>query len=112
MDKKTGGIIATVATVLFCGLPGLCLCLFGVVTAAGVMPYETELNGIVDSGTLPASVGFAMLCIALIFILIPVAVGFFTLRKKPEDAAINAEPVTAAEDTDPFLNDDPLPPPS
>jgi hypothetical protein len=29
-------------------------------------------------------VGFGLVCLALILILIPVGVGFFTLRKKPE----------------------------
>ncbi len=106
MDKKTTGLIATVAATLLCGLPGLCLCIFGAVTAAGVMPYTTEFNGVVDSGTMPASAGFAMLCGALILILIPAAVGFFTLRKKPEDTAINA----AAEE--PISYDEPLPPAS
>ncbi len=33
MDKKTGGIIATIVAVLLCGCPGLCFCLFGAVTA-------------------------------------------------------------------------------
>jgi len=50
MDKKTTGIVATVATSLLCGCPGLFLCIFGAVTAAGVMPYTTELNGITDEG--------------------------------------------------------------
>jgi len=100
MDKKTTGLIATIATVLFCGLPGLCLCIFGIVTAAGVMPYTTEFNGVADSGVMPSGAGFAMLCMALILILIPAAVGFFTLRKKADDGIIDAEPVS----------DQPLPP--
>ena len=100
MDKKTTGLIATIATVLLCGLPGLCLCIFGVVTAAGVMPYTTEFNGVSDSGMMPSSAGFGMLCVALILILIPAAVGFFTLRKKDKDGIIDAEPVS----------DEPLPP--
>jgi hypothetical protein len=83
MNKNTG-IIATIAAVLLCGCPGLFLCIFGAVTATGNMPYNTEVNGISNSGILPSSYGAAMLCFALIFILIPVGVGYFTLRKKPE----------------------------
>ena len=105
MDKKTGGLIATIAATLVCGLPGLCLCLFGAVTAAGVMPYTTELNGVSDSGTMPSASGFAMLCVALIFILIPVVVGFFTLRNKLEDGIIDVEPVVP-------VSDEPIPPAS
>ena len=95
MEPKTKGIIATIAAVVLCGCPGLCLCIFGLVTAAGVMPYTTELNGVSNSGTMPAGAGIAMLCFSFIFIIIPVAVGFFMLRKKPEAATIN-EPLPPA----------------
>lgn len=90
MDKKTVGIIATVATTLVCGCPGLFLCIFGAITAAGVMPYTTEFNGVTDSGVIPSSYGFGMLCVALIFIAIPIVVGFLMLRNKPEDEILEA----------------------
>ncbi len=76
MTNKNTGIIATVAAVLLCGCPGLFLCLFGALTAAG--------QGTFNDASLSPSVGFALVCFALILILIPVGVGFFTLRKKPE----------------------------
>jgi hypothetical protein len=76
MNNKNTGIIATVAAVLLCGCPGLFLCLFGALTAAG--------QGTFNDASLSPSVGFALVCFALILILIPVGVGFFTLRKKPE----------------------------
>jgi len=84
MNNKNTGMIATIAAVILCGCPGLFLCIFGAVTATGNMPFSTEVNGISNSGTLPSTVGFVLLCLSLIFILIPVGVGFFTLRKKPE----------------------------
>ncbi|MEA3349196.1 MAG: hypothetical protein U9Q82_01090 [Chloroflexota bacterium] len=116
MDKKTTGIIATVTTVLLCGCPGLCLCIFGAVTAAGVMPYDTEFNGVTDSGIVPSGYGFAGLCLALILILIPVGVGFFTLREKSDDdldaASIDVdvveEPPTDADEFDQSIPDDDL----
>ena len=83
MNNKNTGMIATIAAVVLCGCPGLFLCIFGAVTATGNMPYTTELNGVSNAGVLPASYGAGMLCFALILILIPVGVGFFTLRKKP-----------------------------
>lgn len=86
MNNKNTGMIATIAAVVLCGCPGLCFCIFGAVTAAGLMPYTTELNGVSNSGTMPASAGIAMLCFSIIAILIPIGVGFFTLRKKPEAA--------------------------
>ena len=84
MQNRNTGIIATIAAVVLCGCPGLFLCIFGAVTATGNMPFSTEVNGMSNSGTLPSTYGFVMLCLSLIFIIIPVAVGFITLRKKPE----------------------------
>jgi hypothetical protein len=89
MNNKTTSIVATVAAVLLCGCPGLFLCIFGAVTATGNMPYNTELNGVSSSGTMPAGAGIAMLCSSVILILIPIAVGFFMLRKKPEAVVSN-----------------------
>ncbi len=82
MNSRTTAIVATIASVVLCGCPGLFLCVFGALSAAGA-PVTTELNGVSNTQTLPSSYGFAMLCVALVLILIPVAVGFFTLRKKP-----------------------------
>lgn len=98
MDKKTVGIIATIASVLLCGFPGCCMVIFGIVTAAGIMPYETTFNDVSRSGTVPAVYGFGMLCLALVLIVIPIAVGFFTLRNKPEPeaAAVYDEPLPPA----------------
>ncbi len=84
MNNKNTGMIATIASVVLCGCPGLFMCLFGALTAAG--------RGTFNDGNLSPVVGVALLCVALIFILIPVGVGFFTLRKKPE-AAAEAQPV-------------------
>jgi ABC-type uncharacterized transport system permease subunit len=80
MNNRNTGIIATIASALLCGCPGLFLCIFGAVTAMGVT--TTELNG-VQGSNLPATWGYAMLCGALILILIPVVIGVVTLRKKP-----------------------------
>jgi hypothetical protein len=53
------------------------------------------VNGVSNSGTVSPTVGFVLLCLSLIFILIPVVVGFFTLRKKPEVAPdIQVPPVS------------------
>ena len=94
MDSRSKGILATVAAVILCGCPGLVLCIFGGLVAAGA-PVNTELNGVTNTTTLPSAYGIGMLCIALIFILIPIAVGFFTLRKKPAPP-IMSEPLPPA----------------
>lgn len=95
MDTKTKGIVATVASVVLCGCPGLFMCIFGAFTASGSMPYTTELNGVSNSGTLSPTIGFVLLCLSIIFIIIPIAVGFFMLRKKPEAVSSN-EPLPPA----------------
>jgi hypothetical protein len=66
------------------------MCIFGAFTATGSMPFSTELNGVSNSGTLPPTVGFVLLCLSLIFIVIPIGVGFFMLRKKPATAEISS----------------------
>ena len=91
MEKKTGGIIATIVAVLLCGCPGLCLCLFGAVTAAGQMPWTADLSGYNQYGTVPPAWGLVGLCLALIFIAIPIVVGILTLRNKPEKPASKVE---------------------
>ncbi len=91
MNNKNTGLIATIAAVFLCGCPGLFMFLFGAITATG--------NGTFNDASLSPTVGIALVCVAFIFILIPVAVGFFTLRKKPQtDASVNNDvtPPTAS----------------
>ena len=85
MDSRTKGIIATVAAVLLCGCPGLFLCIFGALAAAGA-PVTTEWNGVTNSAPMQPTTAFALLCVGLIFIVIPIVVGFITLRKKAAPA--------------------------
>lgn len=80
MDKRTTGLIATIASVLLCGCPGIFLCIFGAATALG--------GGTMTLGDttepLDPTYGYVFLCLSLIFIAIPFVVGFATLRKKPQ----------------------------
>ena len=101
MGRKTFGIIATVVAALLFGFPGLCLCLFGAITATGQMPLTsvfpyTSNFGNPFSEMAPSYLGFALLCLALIFIAIPIVVGVLTLRNKPEKSASTNEPFPPA----------------
>jgi purine-cytosine permease-like protein len=89
MNNKNTGMIATIATVVLCGCPGLFMCLFGAITATG--------NGSFNEEALSPAVGIALVCVALIFVLIPVAVGFFTLRKQPDVVVVTNEPTPPTE---------------
>lgn len=94
MDRRTTGILLTAGSVLLCGCPGLFLCLFGALSAAGAGTYELGSDiGQIESGT-----GIALLCLGILLTLIPLAVGYFSLRNKPVVAA-------------PVSPDEPLPPP-
>ena len=88
MNNKNTGSIATVATALLCGCPGLFACLFGAITATG--------NGTFNDGYLDPTVGYVMVCMSLIFIAIPIVVGVVTLRKKPAAPPSSNEPIPPA----------------
>jgi len=79
--NRNVGIALTIITVLCCACPGLFMCVSGGLIGAGV-PLTTTLNDVTTSQTLPASYGFGLICLSIILILIPVVVGFVTLRKK------------------------------
>ena len=94
--NKTGAIIGTIAAILLCGCPGLSLCVVGIWAATGTTPdYWT------GTGYFPSWVGFALLCVSLIFILIAVLVPVLTLRNKkspkaPTDVLPPQEPLPPA----------------
>lgn len=92
MDKRTGGIIATIATVILCGCPGLFSVLWGLLAAVVSFVPNADINigGSSDPTTALVS-GLGSCCFGLVFIAIPIAVGFFTLRK-PADAPISDTP--------------------
>jgi hypothetical protein len=95
-DKKTIGLIASIATALLCGCPGICLCLFGAIFS---IPGETYSSNLYETGDLPPEVGYFLLCIGLFMVLIPVGIGgytFFSQRNaKPSDQDLD-EPIPPA----------------
>lgn len=97
MDKKTIGIIATVAAVLLCGCPGLgSLCYGLTTTVASFIPgAEIDIFGSNDPGS-ATTMGIVTLCVGIIFIAIPIVVGIVTLRKKPEAVSSVDEPLPPA----------------
>jgi len=99
MDKRTQGIVATVVAVFLCGCPGLCLCLFGALATAGILPYSVDVGtGPTSTGTVPTAVGIVGLCVAILLIAIPVVVGIVMLRNKPAPAPMSGpnEPIPPA----------------
>jgi hypothetical protein len=84
--NRTIGMIITAVTVICCACPGLFLCIFGGMIAAG-QPVSTTVNGASSLQVYPASYGIAGLCLALILIAIPFAMGLYTWRIKPAAAS-------------------------
>ena len=95
MNNRNTSLIATIASAVLCGCPGLFLCIFGAVTATGNMPYSTELNGVSNSGVLPSTYGVGMLCLALLLLLIPAGIWFYT-RRKPTASLSDNDPLPPA----------------
>jgi len=95
MDTKTKGIVATIAAVILCGCPGLFMCFLGATSVlAGMTPgAKIDVMGSNDP-TAAMTMGAVFLCLSVIFIAIPIGVGFFMLRQKPE-ASFN-EPLPPA----------------
>ena len=90
--KKTGAIIATVATSLICGCVALVACGFGIAGISG-MPITTTVNGYSSQQPMAVWLAVLLLCLAVIFIAVPVVVGVLTLRnKKPKAAPVDVLP--------------------
>ena len=83
MQNRTMGMIVTAITTFICGCVALIACVWGALIATGAPIDVTSSTG-TSQQTFSPTIGFALLCFSFLLILVPVAVGFFTLRKKPE----------------------------
>lgn len=97
MDKKKTGIIATIASALLCGCPGLFGLCWGAIAAVASFIPGSEIDIFGSSSPDSALVtGIVTLCVSILLIAIPIAVGFFTLRDKTDTEPISDEPVPPA----------------
>ena len=86
MDKRQTGIIATVVTALLCGCPGLFAFCWGSLSAVVSFMPGADIN--IGGSSDPRSAlmaGLGSLCAGILFIAIPVAVGYFTLRRRSDE---------------------------
>jgi hypothetical protein len=101
MENRTVGIIATIATVLLCGCPGLAAACFGALSALASFVPDAEIDMFGSSDPKAAlGYGIGFLCVGLIFVVIPIVVGIVTLRKKNAAASAETRPIS----------DEPFPP--
>jgi len=61
---------------------------FGTITENG----NFTINGVTQP--MPPAYGYVFMCLSFLMILVPVAVGFFTLRKKPEGGEAEVPPTS------------------
>lgn len=79
MNKKNTGMIATVATTLLCG----CCALFSCIMGLGAITGNGSFTLGDSTQPMPTGYGYVFLCLSFLMILVPAAVAFYTLRKKP-----------------------------
>ncbi len=91
MTRNTSMII-TVVLALLCSCCSLFTCILGFGGISGNGTYN--LGG--AQQPMPPTAGYALLCVSVIFILIPLITGFLLLRKKPEAAPVSDEPLPPA----------------
>jgi hypothetical protein len=90
--KKTGGIIATILSILLCGLPGVGLAFFGLLGLFGTQIPGTNIQTPKDFQA--ALLGGALFIGGgIILMLIPIVVGILTLRNKRANAPAFMTPV-------------------
>jgi hypothetical protein len=91
MNKKTGGILGTIAAAVLCGLPGIVLACMGLIAVLGGQSPEILGDSAKWESTMLGAVAF--LIVGVLLMLIPMIVGFVALRGKRSPAP--AAPVAA-----------------
>jgi hypothetical protein len=87
MENRQTAMIVTIVAVVICGCPGLLsLCMGAMFAVISQIPNaDIDVFGSSDPGT-ALGAGIGMVCAGVLFVAIPAAIGFFTLRKKPAAA--------------------------
>lgn len=82
MDRNTG-LVATIATAILCGCPGLFSCFWGsIASLVSFMPgAEIDIGGSSDPMAALVS-GLVAIIFGFVLVAIPVAVWFFLVRGK------------------------------
>jgi len=95
MKTKTGGIIATLASLVLCGLPGFILLCIGAIWVISPPPATRT-----DSSGYVVFIYATFICGGLLLMLIPLVVGFFTLRRKSRPVPIQPAPANTSMPVD------------
>jgi hypothetical protein len=99
MNRRTGGIIGTIAAALLCGVPGIILACSGLVAVMGAQSAEIAADNAKWQSTMIGAASF--LVGGLVLVLIPIIVGFLTLRRGSSQAPAAPMPAQPAVMTAP-----------
>jgi ABC-type branched-subunit amino acid transport system permease subunit len=92
--KRQTAIILTVVAALLCGCPGVIMLCSGSFFALASMTPGAQIDIFGSNSPQSALIfGAGLGCIGLLGLLIPIVVGFVTLRRKDESTSIPAEPL-------------------
>ncbi|MBW8010194.1 MAG: hypothetical protein FVQ83_02980 [Chloroflexi bacterium] len=78
MEKRNIGIIATIASALLCGCPGVCFFLFGGLFTFTGSVEDPSAYGITTAEGDLFTMGIIFLGVGLVMAVIPLAIGIFT----------------------------------
>lgn len=82
MTRQTG-LILTIVSAILCGCPGLFSCFWGLI--ASVVSFVPNANIDIGGSSDPMAalgMGVGAMCSGIIFVAIPIALWFFTVRGK------------------------------
>ncbi len=98
MNNKNTGLIATIAAVVLCGCPGLFAVFYGgLASIVSFIPgADINFNGSSDP-MVALGTGLGSCCAGILFIAIPVAVWYFTMRKKPAEISTSNDSMPPTE---------------
>jgi hypothetical protein len=91
MDKRTVGMISVAITTIFCGLPGLAGLCIGPLAIWGATLPENSLDP--GDTSLAIGGGIFILVVSLLFVVLPVVIGWLTLKGQKPKSLDLSEPI-------------------
>lgn len=82
MDRRTAGLLATIAASLLCGCPGTLACLFGAMSAFGPGDIAVHIGPLRPWGRIDVGTSLLLAGVGLVLSAIPVVVGLLLLRRR------------------------------
>lgn len=90
MNNKNNRLIATIATVVLCGCPGLFGLCYGAISLFASFTPGAEIDVFGSNDPASATImGLVTLCLSIIFIAIPIAIWYVTRPKSSPDAGVS-----------------------